>query len=257
MADNVNITPGTGAEIAADDIAGVLHQRVKVQFGADGSATDASAANPLPVVVTGTATVTGALTDTQLRATAVPVSGPLTDTQLRADPVVVTLLDYVADVLGPLTDTELRAADVAVTLDSEVVDVLGPLTDTELRAADVAITLDGEEVVVIEKVVPLTSVVGTVASIGDNTLIAAPGEGDRLCIAELTLQLEGATATTVTVKSGSTVIRRWYFSAAGAGVTWVFDQGREMRLGDNELLAINLSGANTVGYTVRYFEEAV
>jgi hypothetical protein len=34
--------------------------------------------------------VTGPLTDTQLRASAVPVSGPLTDTQLRASPVPVS-----------------------------------------------------------------------------------------------------------------------------------------------------------------------
>lgn len=32
MADNVGITPGTGATIAADDVGGVLHQRVKIQF---------------------------------------------------------------------------------------------------------------------------------------------------------------------------------------------------------------------------------
>ena len=41
MADNVAITPGTGATVAADDIAGVMHQRVKLSVGADGSATDA------------------------------------------------------------------------------------------------------------------------------------------------------------------------------------------------------------------------
>lgn len=55
------------------------------------------------------------LTDTQLRATPVPVSGtitantgltqPLTDTQLRATPVPVS---------GPLTDTQLRATPVPV-----------------------------------------------------------------------------------------------------------------------------------------------
>lgn len=42
--------------------------------------------------VQATQTVTGPLTDTQLRATAVPVSGPLTDTQLRASAVPVTNL---------------------------------------------------------------------------------------------------------------------------------------------------------------------
>ncbi|TIX27291.1 hypothetical protein [Mesorhizobium sp.] len=41
MADNVNVTEGTGTVVAADDIAGVKHQRVKMSLGADGSATDA------------------------------------------------------------------------------------------------------------------------------------------------------------------------------------------------------------------------
>ena len=49
MADNVGYTPGSGAVIAADDIGGVLHQRVKVGIGADGTSTDVSSANPMPV----------------------------------------------------------------------------------------------------------------------------------------------------------------------------------------------------------------
>ncbi len=40
MADNVAITAGVGTSIAADDIASVWHQRVKLSLGADGSATD-------------------------------------------------------------------------------------------------------------------------------------------------------------------------------------------------------------------------
>jgi len=51
MADNVDITPGAGKTIATDDIAGVQYQRVKVTYGTDGSATDASSTNPLPVTV--------------------------------------------------------------------------------------------------------------------------------------------------------------------------------------------------------------
>lgn len=54
MADNVAITPGSGATAAADDIGGVLFQRVKVVHGADGvNDGDVSAANPLPVVAYG------------------------------------------------------------------------------------------------------------------------------------------------------------------------------------------------------------
>jgi hypothetical protein len=50
VADNVVLNPGSGGDtVAADDIGGVKHQRVKIEFGADGSATDVSTTNPLPV----------------------------------------------------------------------------------------------------------------------------------------------------------------------------------------------------------------
>jgi len=77
-----------------------------------GAATEATVAGLLtdtelratPVPVSGTVT-TGGLTDAQLRASAVPVSGPLTDAQLRATPVPVS---------GGLTDAQLRASAVPV-----------------------------------------------------------------------------------------------------------------------------------------------
>lgn len=65
MADNVSITAGSGTTIAADDIGGVLHQRVKLSQGADGSATDVSSAAPLNVT----------LANTGANATAVKVDG--------------------------------------------------------------------------------------------------------------------------------------------------------------------------------------
>lgn len=53
MADNVQLEAvGTpGAVAATDDIGSVHYQRVKVNFGVDGAATDVSASNPLPVDV--------------------------------------------------------------------------------------------------------------------------------------------------------------------------------------------------------------
>lgn len=53
MADNLAWTPGAGATIAADEIAGAHYQRVKLSMGADGSAVDApgTAANGLYVDV--------------------------------------------------------------------------------------------------------------------------------------------------------------------------------------------------------------
>lgn len=52
MADNVNITPGSGEVVAADEVAGAKYQRVKLTWGADGTANDASATNPVPVAAT-------------------------------------------------------------------------------------------------------------------------------------------------------------------------------------------------------------
>jgi hypothetical protein len=49
MADNIGYTPGSGAVVAADDVGGVLYQRIKPAFGADNTAVDVSEANPLPV----------------------------------------------------------------------------------------------------------------------------------------------------------------------------------------------------------------
>jgi len=51
MVDNVSITSGSGTSIAADDISSVFYQRVKISWGVDGSAVDASATNPFPVVI--------------------------------------------------------------------------------------------------------------------------------------------------------------------------------------------------------------
>lgn len=50
MTDNTTLNTGSGGDvIATDDISGVKHQRVKVEFGADGTASDVSVTNPLPI----------------------------------------------------------------------------------------------------------------------------------------------------------------------------------------------------------------
>lgn len=112
MVDNVILNPGSGGDtVAADDIAGIKYQRVKAGFGVDGAYVDVSSTDPLPVV--------GPLTDTQLRATAVPVSG--------------TFYPATQPVSGPLTNAELRAADVPVSIAAPVA-VTGPLTNAQYTA---------------------------------------------------------------------------------------------------------------------------
>jgi hypothetical protein len=88
---------------------------------------------------TGGAGPGGGLTNTELRATPVPVSGtvtatgPLTDTQLRATPVPVS--GSVTATTGGLTDTELRATPVPISGSVTT----GGLTDTQLRATPVPV----------------------------------------------------------------------------------------------------------------------
>ncbi len=50
MADNTVLNVGSGGDvIAADDVGGIKHQRVKISVGDEGSAADVSSAEPLPV----------------------------------------------------------------------------------------------------------------------------------------------------------------------------------------------------------------
>lgn len=88
---------------------------------------------------------------------AIPVSGPLTDTQLRAIAVPVSLTSTTITgsvaVTGPLTDTQLRATPVPV---SGTVST-GGLTDTQLRASPVPVSLTS------------TTITGTVAATQSGT----------------------------------------------------------------------------------------
>lgn len=56
MADNITVTPGSGKTVAADDVGGgLLVQRTKTTWGADGTANDVDVASgkPLPVQLRG------------------------------------------------------------------------------------------------------------------------------------------------------------------------------------------------------------
>lgn len=111
MADNIGTTPGTGATVAADDVGGVLHQRVKLSIGADGSATDLAfgqgvKAASLPVTV---ASDQGALT----------VSGSVslpTDLKTGAKSLSLTMGAGVGSVPIPDTATIVGVKPAATTM---------------------------------------------------------------------------------------------------------------------------------------------
>ena len=56
MADNFTANPGSGGStFASDDISSVQYPRVKVSWGVDGAAVDASVTDPIPVQLVGQA----------------------------------------------------------------------------------------------------------------------------------------------------------------------------------------------------------
>lgn len=111
-----------GLEALETSIDGKMTSLLSQTDGIEGSLT--TLVNQTDGVETSLSSIDGkVLTDTQLRASPVPVSGPLTDTELRATPVPVS---------GPVTDAQIRATPLPVS---------GPLTDTELRASAVPVSM--------------------------------------------------------------------------------------------------------------------
>ena len=87
MADNkvASAAIGVGPTIATDEIAGVDHLRVKVEWGVDGSAVDASASNPLPVVQTGTPALPTGASTSAIQTTTETLIGPVAETAPATD----------------------------------------------------------------------------------------------------------------------------------------------------------------------------
>lgn len=235
VGDNITVTSMTGGLEPGD---AVTPGNIGVVAVTSGSA---SAANLL-AAINGAALldITASHTD--------PASGTINlthDTPGAAGNVAVTKNG------APVTVTGLAGGKDAVDL-YELYAVLDNL-DVTVNPGDINI---GNVDIASYPVVAMTTVTGAAASSGDNTLIAAPGANTRIVVHDLQLQLEAATATTMLIKSGSTTRRRLYAGSAGEGLLLVFEQGKEFRLGTNEALILNLSGANSVGYTVRYATEA-
>lgn len=125
----MNISEGSGAVVAADEIAGIKHQRVKIQHGADGSATDVSTASPLPVE----------LSSSQLTTLTPPAAIASIDTKTPAlgqalaaasVPVVlpaaqITTLTPPAAITGFATAAKQPALGTAGTASTDVITVQG------------------------------------------------------------------------------------------------------------------------------------
>ena len=98
---------------------------------------------------------------------------------------------------------------------------------------------------------------GTAADSGDNTLVAAPGAGLRLVIRQFVVENEDGDEPTAILKQGATAVKRRLTTAKGDGLGVHYPIGGEWRLPENSALVLNLSAANTFGYSVEYLTERI
>ena len=98
-------------------------------------------------------------------------------------------------------------------------------------------------------------VTGTIATTGDNTIVVAPGSGLSIYVTHILIQNESATSTTVIVKDTANRIR-FLAQTQGALFSAIFPGRREIKLTANTALILNLSGANSIGYSIGYYTAA-
>jgi hypothetical protein len=111
MADNTVLSAGAGGDtIASDDVAGVKHQRVKVEFGVDGVATDVSASDPLPVTVIASALPTGAATETTVAAMAGDLGDSADAEAASGNGSLIAIAKRIRTLLGPWTPSRVISA---------------------------------------------------------------------------------------------------------------------------------------------------
>ena len=101
----------------------------------------------------------------------------------------------------------------------------------------------------------LTYTSGSVGTAGDNTLIAAPGTGNRIAITLFIIENNTNTATGLQLKDGATT--QWTFvnNTIGDCFSCIFPKDQEWRLSANAALVLSLGAANQHFYNVSYFVE--
>lgn len=205
MADNVTANPGSGgAVLATDEIGGVHFPRSKVVHGVDGTATDASEANPLPVVT---------LHRPADYAPAYSGAESVIPDRARIDPAgaLVTRATALTDegtFRANFANTSLAVGLGAVTVSSDVVTGTGFLA-ADVRAGDYfRVGADAESAwLQIESVETNTQLrlvapyVGSASGSGERTLVQPfTGAGGSLAVAAGQLTIGGG--TTIAANTG-------------------------------------------------------
>jgi hypothetical protein len=190
-----------------------------------------------------------------LLAGTLTVQGTVTATV--TDGATATNQTAAATLVGAVTETAPATDTASSGLNGRLQRIAQRITSM-IALLPTALTGSGNFKIAVQEVgaKTITKFSTTKSSSGDNSVISAPGSGQRLVIPYCKVQNESSTATTALFKSGSTEIDRVLLQSQGDGYGWTHPRGHEVRLGENEAFVLNLSGANSHGITGGYFTEA-
>lgn len=203
MADNIDVTPGTGKTIAADEITSVLHQRVKVEWGPDGTANEADTATgkPLPIQVR---SATGLI----------PIGEPTDAAAAQTDTTSVSLISlvkqlssYLGTLAGAVGSSKVATKAAAADFADGAIATLGLKADAKSTATDTTSITIMQVVKQISASIQAAaaSVAGTLTV--SNTPLTNFGAGEYETVAaSQTAQVLGATGGTGDFISGILVV---------------------------------------------------
>lgn len=277
MADNLVVATGSGSTVSTDDIGNIHYQRIKNAFGGDGTATDVSFNNPLPVFTVGQGTVTLAGTNPtyQTNSGTVYTGNTGTVTLTGTNPVFQTnngtvTLTGVNPVYVTNTGTVLTGNTGTVTLTG---------TNPVFQTNNGTVTLTGTNPVYVTN--SATAFINNAATVTMGSAVA--GGGWTLLYAPVSLSATGTVVSAVTSKkikvfsevltvAGGTVELKTMSGAAGGtirgamqfsplgGMAWAnphFTPLYETAAGSPLVYSlVNIVGSGTVGGMVGYFAEA-
>lgn len=261
MADNLVVATGSGSTVSTDDIGNIHYQRIKNAFGGDGTATDVSFNNPLPVFTVGQGTVTLAGTN--------PTYQTNSGTVYTGNTGTVTLTG---------TNPMFQTNNGTVTL-TGVNPVYVTNNGTVYTGNTGTVTLTGTNPVYVTN--SATAFINNAATVTMGSAVA--GGGWTLLYAPVSLSATGTVVSAVTSKkikvfsevltvAGGTVELKTMSGAAGGtirgamqfsplgGMAWAnphFTPLYETAAGSPLVYSlVNIVGSGTVGGMVGYFAEA-
>jgi hypothetical protein len=271
IADGADVAEGATTDVAWVSGAGSLIAISKAEH-AKLEAIRALLAGSIAVTGTfwqATQPVSGPLTDTQLRASAVPVSGPLTDTQLRASAVPVSMATQTPDVTdraGRLVGVVSGGANVFHVDDNAGSMTVDAPVGTPLfaRLSDGAAALIGQKVMASSLPVALASDQSALAVTGPLTdtqlrasnvpVVTRPVTTGGLTIFRL---LAAATTNASSVKGSAGQVYGWYLFNTSAATKYVklYNKATAPTVGtDTPVMTLPLPAGSAANV---YFEDGI